>query len=191
MALRKEIAVLSERALSREGTAALLERRGWRVTECGTLSQLSAAARARTLDVVVVDADAVTADLYTFVRSVKNVVNGDGRIVVTGSPVRYAAIDLDVGSSDGDAASLIAAVSSTKTKKARANNWSSLTPRQRDVLRWLAQGLDNKAIGRRLGIGERAVKAHVTALLALFELGNRTQLALLAHSAGYRPARRA
>jgi len=180
--------VLSERPLSREGTAALLERPGWRVTECGSLSQLSAAARAHALDVVVVDADAVSADLYTYVRNVRSVVNGDGRIVVMGSPMRYAAIDLDVASADGNAASLVAAVSTEKKKRARASSWSSLTPRQRDVLRWLANGLDNKAIGRRLGIGERAVKAHVTALLALFELDNRTQLALLAHQAGYRPS---
>ena len=66
-------------------------------------------------------------------------------------------------------------------------NWSRITARQRDVMRWLAMGLDNAAIGQKLRIGERAVKAHISSLLALFGLANRTQLALLADRAGLRP----
>jgi DNA-binding NarL/FixJ family response regulator len=54
-------------------------------------------------------------------------------------------------------------------------------------MRWLAMGLDNAAIGEKLRIGERAVKAHISSLLALFSLTNRTQLALLADRAGLRP----
>ncbi len=62
-----------------------------------------------------------------------------------------------------------------------------LTPRQRDVLRWLAVGSDNLKIAAELGVGERAVKLHVTSLLKRFALDNRTELALLAWRAGFRP----
>ena len=41
-----------------------------------------------------------------------------------------------------------------------------LTPRQRDILRWLSSGADNSTIARHLRISERAVKAHISNLLA-------------------------
>jgi len=64
--------------------------------------------------------------------------------------------------------------------------WQRITPRQRSVMRLLAVGRDNRTIARGLGVGERAIKAHVSALLALFGLDNRTELALLASDAGLR-----
>ena len=182
---KREIAVLSERALCRQGTAAILDRPGWHVLQCSSVTQVAQVARSKTLDAVVVDLDHASADLYAFARSVRAAV--PGKMIVIGSPVRYAAIDLDVPAVlDGDASELITAVTTTKKRRPRGSQWSHLTPRQRDVLRLLAIGLDNKAIGNELGIGERAVKAHVTALLSVFELANRTQLALLAQRAGYR-----
>lgn len=36
-----------------------------------------------------------------------------------------------------------------------------LTERQREILRWVAQGLSNKEIGRRLGISPATVKTHL------------------------------
>ena len=51
----------------------------------------------------------------------------------------------------------------------------SITPRERDVLELLAQGLQNKEIGGRLGITERTVKYHVGSLLGKLDAGNRTE----------------
>ena len=51
----------------------------------------------------------------------------------------------------------------------------SITPRERDVLELLAQGLQNKEIGDRLGITERTVKYHVGSLLGKLNAGNRTE----------------
>ena len=62
-----------------------------------------------------------------------------------------------------------------------------LTPRQRDVMDWLAVGADNLKIAAVLDIGERAVKAHITRLLQRFGVENRTELALVAWRAGFRP----
>ena len=50
-----------------------------------------------------------------------------------------------------------------------------LTPRELEVLVLLAQGLQNKEIGSRLGIVERTVKFHVGSILGKLNVGNRTE----------------
>ena len=55
---------------------------------------------------------------------------------------------------------------------------STLTGRQKQVLSLLGEGLNNKDICRQLGISERTVKMHITALMAKFNARNRTQLAI-------------
>ena len=59
-----------------------------------------------------------------------------------------------------------------------------LTARQQDVLKLLAAGAPNKVIGRELGLAERTVKAHVTAVLRALKLGSRTQVAIAAARLG-------
>lgn len=53
----------------------------------------------------------------------------------------------------------------------------NLTPRQKQVLELLADGLSNKEIGRLLALAEGTVKAHVAALLKVIGVKNRTQAA--------------
>ncbi len=60
----------------------------------------------------------------------------------------------------------------------------SLTGRQIDVLRLLREGQSNKEIGRTLGLSEKTVKVHVTALLKALNVANRTQAAAMADKAG-------
>ena len=55
---------------------------------------------------------------------------------------------------------------------------AALTPREREVLALLADGLPNKQIARRLGITEKTVKAHLTRVFAALEVTDRTQAAL-------------
>ncbi len=55
-----------------------------------------------------------------------------------------------------------------------------LTPRETEVLGLLAEGLSNKAVAKRLGVGEKTVKTHVSSVLAKLELKDRTQAALYA-----------
>jgi NarL family two-component system response regulator LiaR len=59
-----------------------------------------------------------------------------------------------------------------------------LTAREREVLALLAEGLANKAIAFRLGIAEKTVKAHVSAILAKLGVSDRTQAALHAVRTG-------
>ena len=53
-----------------------------------------------------------------------------------------------------------------------------LTDRQLAVLRLLAKGAPNKSICRELGLAERTVKAHVTAVLRALKVSSRTQAAV-------------
>ena len=55
----------------------------------------------------------------------------------------------------------------------------SLTARQRDVLALLAEGRLNREIGKALFVSEGTVKNHVTQILHLLEMPDRTRLAVL------------
>ncbi|MGH3506878.1 MAG: response regulator [Nocardioidaceae bacterium] len=61
---------------------------------------------------------------------------------------------------------------------------ADLTPREREVLTLVRQGLANKQIARRLGISERTVKAHLTSTFQRIGVVDRTQAALWAERNG-------
>lgn len=50
-----------------------------------------------------------------------------------------------------------------------------LTARERDVLELVSQGLGNKAIARRLQIGEHTVKFHLSSIFSKFGVSSRTE----------------
>lgn len=56
----------------------------------------------------------------------------------------------------------------------------SLTARELDVLRQIAQGFDNKEIAARLYLSEKTVKTHVASILQKLDVKSRTQAALYA-----------
>jgi DNA-binding NarL/FixJ family response regulator len=64
--------------------------------------------------------------------------------------------------------------------EAEAQTLQRLTPRQRDVLRLISNGLSNKEIARKLTIAEGTVKIHLAALFAQLGVKNRTQAAAIA-----------
>lgn len=53
-----------------------------------------------------------------------------------------------------------------------------LTPREREVLALLAEGLPNKLVADRLGVGERTAKYHVAQILAKLGAHSRTEAVL-------------
>jgi DNA-binding NarL/FixJ family response regulator len=61
----------------------------------------------------------------------------------------------------------------------------TLTPREREVLRLVADGMPNKQIARRLGIAEKTVKAHLTNVFEAIGVTDRTAAALWAHRNGF------
>jgi len=65
-----------------------------------------------------------------------------------------------------------------------------LTARETEVLLFVAEGLSNAEIGRRLHMSEATVKTHVSRLLDKLGAANRVQVAILAHDAGLLDGRR-
>jgi DNA-binding CsgD family transcriptional regulator len=60
-----------------------------------------------------------------------------------------------------------------------------LTPRQRELLELLAQGRDNAQIAAVLGLSEKTVRNHVTAIFDVLQVDNRAQAIVLAREAGF------
>src|SRR4051812_43157941 len=70
-----------------------------------------------------------------------------------------------------------------------SSRWSPLrevhlTPRQRDVLALLCEGLPNKLICRRLDISPGTVKAHISSILRELGVSSRLQAVVAAREAG-------
>jgi DNA-binding NarL/FixJ family response regulator len=75
----------------------------------------------------------------------------------------------------------------SRNKSVRRNrNWQQnpfgLTPRQKDVLALLADGLSNREIAQALRIAESTTKIHVSALMKILNTRNRTEAAVLARN---------
>ena len=62
-----------------------------------------------------------------------------------------------------------------------------LSERELEVLQWLACGVPNREIGRRLYITENTVKRHVYNIFGKLNVRNRTQAALQARKLGLNP----
>ena len=60
----------------------------------------------------------------------------------------------------------------------------SVTPREMEVIRLLARGLQNKEIAAELGIAQRTAKFHVGSILAKLGAGNRTEAVTIAAQRG-------
>ena len=63
---------------------------------------------------------------------------------------------------------------------ARESLLGSLTAREAEILRHLAQGMTNKGIARELGISHETVKLHVRRILSKLKLSSRVEAAVFA-----------
>lgn len=79
---------------------------------------------------------------------------------------------------------LAEALRSQKPQPAARPDYNSLTPREKDILKLIAEGLSNKMIGRRLDISDGTVKVHVKHLLKKLNLRSRVEVAVWAVEEG-------
>ena len=97
----------------------------------------------------------------------------------TGWTLVTRASDADIVSRPGGAAAVEAPAG---TRGAATSTWDddahapveALTPRELDVLRLLAEGAGNRAIGERLGISDHTVKFHLAAIFGKLGVTTRT-----------------
>jgi len=66
------------------------------------------------------------------------------------------------------------------SSKDRGDGFNSLTRREKEILKMIAEGLSNKMIGRQLNIVEATVKVHVKHLLKKLGLRSRVEAAVWA-----------
>lgn len=83
---------------------------------------------------------------------------------------------------------LAQALRSQKPQQSSRPDFDSLTPREKDILRLIAEGLSNKMIGRKLDISDGTVKVHVKHLLKKLNLRSRVEVAVWAVEEGLHKA---
>lgn len=64
--------------------------------------------------------------------------------------------------------------------KTKADMAGDLTPRERDIMRLVARGMDNREIAGALFLAEGTVRNNISRLLEKLKLKDRTQLAVFA-----------
>jgi DNA-binding NarL/FixJ family response regulator len=92
--------------------------------------------------------------------------------------------NVSVPSTLGSATNLPAGGGATGTGSGNEPDVALLTLRQLEVLSRLCQGKTNKQIATDLGLSEKTVKAHVTAIFKVLGVVNRTQAVLVARRIG-------
>ncbi|WP_370685675.1 two-component system response regulator NarL [Proteus mirabilis] len=70
---------------------------------------------------------------------------------------------------------------SLREDRSEGERIDQLTPRERDILKLIAQGLSNKMIARKLDITESTVKVHVKHLLKKMKLKSRVEVSVWVH----------
>ncbi|MFG3200071.1 response regulator [Streptomyces sp. NPDC048208] len=77
----------------------------------------------------------------------------------------------------------------TGTAPALPPELASLSPREREILALIGDGLTNREIGKRLYLSEKTVKNHISRLLAKLGVQRRVQAAVLASQSDLRHGR--
>jgi two-component system nitrate/nitrite response regulator NarL len=193
------VVVAGDDPLGRHGLAALLVAGGeLTVVEESDLDRLPAAVRAHQPDAVVWDVGLAPSDAADLARDVGAVAAPVLAVVadeasalpllaagIRGLVLRRVEPSALVAAVQAVAADLTvldgAARDALVTRRAAAEPLvEPLTPREREVLALLAQGMANRAIGERLGISEHTAKFHVNAILG--KLGAQTRAEAVVHA---------
>jgi DNA-binding NarL/FixJ family response regulator len=212
------VVLADDAVLLREGTARLLEDAGFEIVgQAGDAEELMLKVRSYSPDVVITDIRMPPTHTDEGLRAAQEIrerhpetsvlvlsqyVEADYALeLLSGSAEgvgyllkdrvsdveEFAAAVRRVG--EGGSALDAAIVSRLVGRQRRDNPIDTLTPREREVLSLMAEGLSNAAIAARLFVTERAVEKHVTSIFSKLRLGadaesHRRVLAVLAFLQG-------
>jgi len=111
--------------------------------------------------------------------SAKEVIVSAVRLVLSGGIYLPPEAVIDAAASDRSAID-----NAPTSQPSRSLSQLGLTPRQGQVLALVMTGKSNKEICRTLGIAERTVKVHLTAVLNALKVTSRTQAVIAANGLG-------
>ena len=208
------VVIAEDSVLLREGVARILEGAGFEVVgQSSTADDLMLKVRSYSPDVAIVDIrmpPTHTDEGLTAAKAIRSEHEGVGVLVLSQYVEPEYAMELLADDAEGvgyllkdrvaDVPEFIAAVrrvgeggsaldpsvvSQLVGRHRRDDPVSQLTPREREVLELMAEGLSNIAIAERLVVTERAVEKHVTSIFGKLRLGadsdtHRRVLAVLA-----------
>ena len=200
MATSLRVIVADDDVLLREGLAGLLERAGLDVMDrVGDAEQLLAAVRAHKPDVVLTDIrmpPTHTTEGLDAARVIRDELPGVGIVVLSAHvDVEHAMELLDSGRGIGyllksrvtdvtdfvetvervaAGASAIdpALITELVSVRRRDDPLAVLSPREREVLQLMAEGLSNAGIGRRVWVAEGTVEKHVRSIMTKLNLAD-------------------
>jgi DNA-binding NarL/FixJ family response regulator len=75
-------------------------------------------------------------------------------------------------------------LTSADTKQSKRWMLDQLTPREVEVMTWMARGLSNRQIADQLVLGETTVKTHVARILTKLAVRDRAQVVIAAYESG-------
>jgi DNA-binding NarL/FixJ family response regulator len=188
------VVVADDSVLLREGIVRLLEEAGIEVVgQAGDAEDLMRKVGAHKPDIAIVDIRMPPGDADDGLQAalrIREELPGTGVLVLSQYADDHYAVQLLSGGAEGvgyllkdrvgdvdgfvDAVRRVAAggsaldpeVVSRMVGRRRDDPLGELTPREREVLELMAQGLSNKAICERLVLSERAVERHITGVLS-------------------------
>jgi DNA-binding NarL/FixJ family response regulator len=196
------VLLVDDHALVRAGLAAILEASGSVrvVGQCADGAEAAAAVASLEPDVVLMDLSMPGMDGVTATREVLAARPGTPVVILTSfseQPRVRGAIDAGasgfllkdsepealvagvLAAARGDAP-LDARVTKALLPTAGRSDGDRLSPREREVLDLVSQGMANKQIARALGIAERTVKVHLNSVFRQINVADRTSAALWA-----------
>lgn len=199
------VLIVDDHALVREGVRSLLNTEEFRVVgEAGDGAEAVATYKALKPDLVLMDMQMPKKNGLEASKEILEI-DAEARIVILSVDLSESdlmrAVDMSVKgyllkTSSGEALnqSLKQVLSgesvfpSDALIKGMANRYQTqevgLTPREEELLRYIAKGLSNKGIARELDVTEGTIKVHIKAILKKLEMDNRTQVAIYAYERG-------
>ncbi|MEU4683931.1 response regulator transcription factor [Streptomyces xinghaiensis] len=172
-ALRPDVAVLDVRLPDGNGIAVCRELRD-RMPHLACLMLTSFDDDEALLDAIMAGASGYVLKQITgldLVSAVRTVASGQSML----DPATTARLMTSLRGEDDEAA-------------ARDEVLADLSPREREILGLIGEGLTNREIGRRLYLSEKTVKNHISRLLAKLGVERRIQAAVLATQAAPQPS---